>query len=555
MRYQSWDVLLFPGQSRIPIQEFNTACHILCQQAGQLAASKWAPPEDPFVTKYESMTKTPILTCFIASLPVGSSFRVSIHSWARPSASSILKSRKAQDEPIAFQARLYIDGALQSTRVFREGNVWPEVIDGRYHEPDAELAFPVFHPEILQQPRWEPGEKVGRIQLILTEGVLREASDLQASACKITFDGLRDVVAFSFQHAPQDVLEYSGIAWPNARLFETKTQSTRQPGPISTRTVSLTGHEAHAHSPQRSTRSRDDVWARIASKVDQPYRAYAFRSGPSADSRFGTLPAGHSINVHGLSGPNDPFIAPGPESSIGWRSVNRKTSTDESMPDYTSHGTEYSRAETEMSITWPRRDFQKHMDEATVEELIEALSPTKKGQLLYALSPTKSSSSGVQAPVNTPAAADLNLRSSVAEGTPNEGLANAASGHRGIAPAAAPTRWILDEQVNAIDSHKHGTVSTKVASTKVPHMADGVLTARRGRSSSGSSKRKRSCSADAGVRRDVKLNITPPAMIQKLAGNHAIIDEASSDADSPGSTDGVSDEKRKASNHGVSLNV
>lgn len=29
MRYQNWDVLLFPGHSRIPIQEFNSACHIL----------------------------------------------------------------------------------------------------------------------------------------------------------------------------------------------------------------------------------------------------------------------------------------------------------------------------------------------------------------------------------------------------------------------------------------------------------------------------------------------------------------------------------------------
>lgn len=127
MRYQNWDVLLFPGNSRIPIQEYNTACHVLFEQGGQvdrctvlssqipgqLAASKWAPPEDPFVTKYESMSKTPILTCFVSSLPAGTSFRISIHSWDQPTPSTILKSRKAEDEPVAFQTRVYVDGSLQ----------------------------------------------------------------------------------------------------------------------------------------------------------------------------------------------------------------------------------------------------------------------------------------------------------------------------------------------------------------------------------------------------------------------------------------------------------
>ena len=128
MRYQNWDVLLFPGHSRIPIQEFNSACHVLFDQSecmdqsdpewsslstGQLALSKWAPPEDPFVTKYESMTKTPILTCFVPSLPAGTAFRISIHSWEKPAPSTILKSRTAQNEPVAFQARVYVDGSLQ----------------------------------------------------------------------------------------------------------------------------------------------------------------------------------------------------------------------------------------------------------------------------------------------------------------------------------------------------------------------------------------------------------------------------------------------------------
>lgn len=31
MRYQAWDVLLFPGDSRVPIQEFDTKCYPIDQ--------------------------------------------------------------------------------------------------------------------------------------------------------------------------------------------------------------------------------------------------------------------------------------------------------------------------------------------------------------------------------------------------------------------------------------------------------------------------------------------------------------------------------------------
>lgn len=76
-------------------------------------------------------------------------------------------------------------------------------VDGRLQDPVTELTFPAFHAEILQQPRWDPGEQLGRVQLVLTEGVLREAEQLQTGGRKVAFDGLRDIIAFSFQHAPQ----------------------------------------------------------------------------------------------------------------------------------------------------------------------------------------------------------------------------------------------------------------------------------------------------------------------------------------------------------------
>ena len=75
--------------------------------------------------------------------------------------------------------------------------------DDHFHELESQLAFPAFHPEILQQPRWDPAEPMGRIQVVLTEGILRLPRTTQPGVGKVSFTGLRDVVAFAFQHAPQ----------------------------------------------------------------------------------------------------------------------------------------------------------------------------------------------------------------------------------------------------------------------------------------------------------------------------------------------------------------
>lgn len=62
------------------------------------------------------------------------------------------------------------------------------------------LRFPPFHRSILQQQYWTPGEHFGRIKVVITEGMARSYSpDLPHSG---GFDRFRDVLAFSFQHAP-----------------------------------------------------------------------------------------------------------------------------------------------------------------------------------------------------------------------------------------------------------------------------------------------------------------------------------------------------------------
>jgi hypothetical protein len=73
-----------------------------------------------------------------------------------------------------------------SHRTFADTSSWPEVLEGK------ELAFPNFHPDILQKPTWDAAEQRGRIRIVIAEGLLLHGA----------FNRLRDVLAFSYQHAP-----------------------------------------------------------------------------------------------------------------------------------------------------------------------------------------------------------------------------------------------------------------------------------------------------------------------------------------------------------------
>ena len=60
--------------------------------------------------------------------------------------------------------------------------------------PDI-LTFPPFHPEMLTRNLWNPGESMGRIKLIIAEGLVH-------SDAKSPFERKGNLVSFSFQHAP-----------------------------------------------------------------------------------------------------------------------------------------------------------------------------------------------------------------------------------------------------------------------------------------------------------------------------------------------------------------
>lgn len=59
------------------------------------------------------------------------------------------------------------------------------------------LRFPLFQQELLSQRHWSPADNLGRFKLIISEGVSYTSSDNKH------VEKLKNLVVFSFQHAPQ----------------------------------------------------------------------------------------------------------------------------------------------------------------------------------------------------------------------------------------------------------------------------------------------------------------------------------------------------------------
>jgi hypothetical protein len=66
------------------------------------------------------------------------------------------------------------------------------------------LKFPVFHHELLTQSYWNAGDELGRIKVVIAEGLSRDP-------LSTTLDRIKNIVAFSFQHAPLGKLKLKRI--------------------------------------------------------------------------------------------------------------------------------------------------------------------------------------------------------------------------------------------------------------------------------------------------------------------------------------------------------
>jgi hypothetical protein len=99
MRYDDWDVILFPTgrDSKIPFKEFKVACHVV---------------PDLELAHIHGAVGIPVMTCFVPSLAPGAGFQISIHCWRRPDLSQFARTYSKHTDLIKFEARILIDGRL-----------------------------------------------------------------------------------------------------------------------------------------------------------------------------------------------------------------------------------------------------------------------------------------------------------------------------------------------------------------------------------------------------------------------------------------------------------
>ncbi|OBT73905.1 hypothetical protein VF21_08286 [Pseudogymnoascus sp. 05NY08] len=339
MRYQNWDVLLFSDKSKVPIQEFKTTCHVIQD-------SEYLPTQG-------TLPLLPTVTSFVPALGQGQNFRLSIHSWEAPEPSRFALNFTKEPGLIMFEfeARVFIDGRLAGYRYFGRDGPWPTIIETGINvnkNGDLEpLRFPEFHQELLSQNYWNAGDDLGRIKVVIAEGLHRESPAMP-------FDRIKNIVAFSFQHAPLEVLESSSIAWPNAEMWRhISFVAGMLPGGNVPRKASEGAIEAHSHSPRRRSIS--------LARPQRPPPAIGMMLPPG-------LPAfPRPVNF-------DPFTEP---RATQWR---QPSSADVSMPDYSSSVSlaSHSRQFTDpISSNKPETQrFQSLESIGAFEGLCEALKPS-----------------------------------------------------------------------------------------------------------------------------------------------------------------------------------
>ncbi|KAI1752017.1 hypothetical protein F4782DRAFT_547302 [Xylaria castorea] len=284
MRFEEWDVLLFPKDSKVPMKEFKTNCHVV---------------HDPEFAYTNGSFGLPTMTCFMPGLPPGTPFNISLHSWKTPDVSQFTRNYSKHPELVKFEARVLVDGRLIATSSFNRTGPWPQLINHSFEftkNGDLEvLKFPQFRSELLRQSYWSPADEVGRIKIVISEGFPRDS-------LTVPIERVKNVVAFSFQHAPLDILESSGIAWPNPAMWRRGPFNPTMPVPSQQHED---GPEAHIHSPRRRS---SFVKSAAGSSGYNPASANA--SQIDANNFMGSMPNAQSLLQRGMNGPQLGYIDP-----------------------------------------------------------------------------------------------------------------------------------------------------------------------------------------------------------------------------------------------------
>ncbi|KAE8387204.1 hypothetical protein BDV23DRAFT_186573 [Aspergillus alliaceus] len=387
MRYESWDVLLFPENSKVPIQEFKTQCFVIKDRVSHYLHTPALINPASYCLPQGNMGLLPVLTTFIPSISSNTPFRVSVHSWERPRPSRFMESLLQPDDALLFEVRVFIDGLFVSGSVFGQRTSWPHVIDLSSHIDKSgnqdSLRFPPFHQEILEQQHWDAGELYGRIRVVISEGFARPHRNPP-------FERVKEVIAFAFQHAPLQVLEYSSIAWPNASMWSREPRLFKYNSRGELNDLKEP-EDSHAHSPTRHGLRQPVA---TSSQINNPaaHGSWMYRNYQRP------IPQMHG-NLREPRWPQqeqilpDPFIDPYVLDPSARHRGARPSWEDVSMPDYVSTSTS-SRAISNM--TGISYEHSKH------PSVISPIDEESYNQFIEALSPPKPLSCGTQAPTNTP---------------------------------------------------------------------------------------------------------------------------------------------------------
>ncbi|KAK3321922.1 hypothetical protein B0H66DRAFT_183337 [Apodospora peruviana] len=231
MRFDDWDIILFPTgrDSKVPFKEFKVACHVV---------------PDLELAHIHGSVGLPVMTCFVPSIKAGLPFQISIHCWGTPEISHFTRTYSKHTDLVKFEARILVDGRLVASSTFDRDVNGPHLITSSFEftktgelEP---LRFPHFRNELLYQNHWNPGDDLGRIKVIISEGFPRDS-------LTVPMERIKNIIAFSFQHAPLEILENNGIAWPNPSMWRRSLFTPSMPVPTYR---PEDGVGAHAHSPR-----------------------------------------------------------------------------------------------------------------------------------------------------------------------------------------------------------------------------------------------------------------------------------------------------------------
>lgn len=230
MRFQDWDVLLFPYGSHVPIREFRTGC--FAQQDG-LAA-------------------TPLMTCFVPSLHDGAPFQISLHSWNKPTSILGPNAGYATGTHYVWRIKIAVDGHVAVADMLPEDVTWPRQIGVSHSGMHSSLTIvtdnlQTLHPLLVRRRVWPSRSSIARScrrvtgTPVMRRGAsrsscpratwLRGMASRSSSSCLITLPSLSSplpsVSVPSVWYVGKvrtkvltrtDILERSGIAWPNASL-------------------------------------------------------------------------------------------------------------------------------------------------------------------------------------------------------------------------------------------------------------------------------------------------------------------------------------------------